>query len=84
MAKADKFKRAGLVPDEANADDFTEGAGALLGDAPAWEGSMSASKPLEAPDGHVTLSAGTSRRAADGHPRTASPRRRRQPHDRLR
>ena len=61
MAKADKFKeaaKAGLVPDEANADDYTEAQlDALLGDAPAWEGSMSASKPLEAPDGHVTLSA---------------------------
>jgi hypothetical protein len=61
MAKADKFKeasKAGLVPAEASVDDFTEAQlDALLGDSPAWEGSMSAAKPLEAPDGHVTLSA---------------------------
>jgi hypothetical protein len=61
MPKADKFKearRSGLVPEEANADDFTEAQlDALLGDAPAWEGSMSAKKPMVAPDGHVTVSA---------------------------
>jgi hypothetical protein len=61
MAKKDTFKeasKAGLVPAEASADDFTEAQlDALLGDAPAWEGSMSASKPMVAPDGHVTVSA---------------------------
>ena len=61
MAKKDTFKEAqtaGLVPEDANLDDFTqEQLDALLGGGPAWEGSMSAPKPLEAPDGHVTLSA---------------------------
>jgi hypothetical protein len=61
MAKKESFKEAqnaGLVPEDANADDFTqEQLDQLLGGGPAWKGSMSAAKPLEAPDGHVTLSA---------------------------
>ena len=61
MAKGDSFKealKAGLVPDDASADDFTqEQLDGLLGRGPAWEGTASARKPLEAPDGHVTLSA---------------------------
>lgn len=62
MAKADLFrdaKKAGLVPADASADDFTEAQlKSLLNPdaAPLWEGSMSSSKPIIAPDGHVTLS----------------------------
>jgi hypothetical protein len=60
VAKRDLLKeaqKAGLAPEDANADDFTEAQlEALLGRGPAWEGSLSASKPVMAPDGHVNLS----------------------------
>ena len=88
MAKADKFKEAPRRVWSRRGDRTTHRGqlDALLGDAPAWEGSMSASKPLVAPDGHVTLSQEDidKRDELSGDPRTAPPRRHRQPHDRLR
>lgn len=49
---------AGHVSEDASADDFTVAQlETLLGrGAPAWEGSISSSEPLVAPDGHVNLS----------------------------
>ena len=50
---------AGAVAADATADDYTaDDLHALLnpGDAPVWKGSATASKPIVAPDGHVTLS----------------------------
>jgi hypothetical protein len=59
MAKRDllkEVKNAGLLSEEANVEDLTEAdLERLLGRAPVWEGSLSASKPLVAPDGHETL-----------------------------
>lgn len=49
---------AGLVPEEASADDFTVAQLETLlgrGDHPAWDGSLSSSSPLVAPDGHESL-----------------------------
>lgn len=59
--KADLLKdavRAGAVADTATEDDFTvEQLERVLDPAPtAWKGTLSARKPLVAPDGHVTLS----------------------------
>jgi len=50
--------RAGAVPDTATEDDFTVAElERVLDPSPiAWPGSLSARKPLVAPDGHVTLS----------------------------
>ena len=50
--------RAGLAPETATEDDFTgEQLERMLDPTPtAWKGSLSARKPLVAPDGHVTLS----------------------------
>jgi hypothetical protein len=49
---------AGLVAADAPADDFTVAdlEGMLNADRPAWEGSLSVSEPIVAPDGHVVLS----------------------------
>jgi hypothetical protein len=50
---------AGHVAEDASADDFTVAQLETLlgrGDHPAWDGSLSASGPLVAPDGHVNLS----------------------------
>lgn len=59
MSKRDLFreaKAADLVAADATADDYTEHALlTLLGRAPAWEGSLSSSKPLASADGHETL-----------------------------
>jgi IMP cyclohydrolase len=60
-AKADMLKdaqAAGLVAADAEADDYTADqlSGLLSGETPAWEGSASATAPVVAPDGHVTLS----------------------------
>lgn len=60
-SKADLLKRAqasGLLAEDVSEDDFTaaELEALLRGDVPAWKGSRSASEPLIAPDGHVTLS----------------------------
>ena len=59
MIKRDLFKEAktaGLVAEDTTADDYTEHALlTLLGRAPAWEGSLSASEPAVAADGHETL-----------------------------
>jgi hypothetical protein len=51
-------KNAGIVPDDATADDFTADQlrQVAAADRPAWEGSMSATEPIVAPDGHVVLS----------------------------
>ncbi len=50
---------AGLIAEDAGADDFTaDQLSALLsGDVPAFEGSLSASEEMVAPDGHVNVSA---------------------------
>lgn len=61
MAKKDLIERAqaaGLVADDAEPDDFTEAQlrDMLATDKPAWEGSLSATEPIVAPDGHVVLS----------------------------
>lgn len=49
---------AGRVAEDVDADGFTvaELERIVSDDVPAWEGSLSADKPLTAPDGHVTLS----------------------------
>jgi hypothetical protein len=63
VSKADLLKqaqKAGLAPDSAGADDYTEDQlRALLNpsDSPAWKGSMSSKEPLVGPDGHEHLSA---------------------------
>lgn len=51
-------QKAGRVPEGATEDDYTVAQleGLLGGEVPAWEGSLSASKPVVAPDGHVNLS----------------------------
>lgn len=52
-------EKAGAVPEDASGDDYTVAQlEALLGrgDHPEWEGSMSASEPLVAPDSHVNVS----------------------------
>jgi hypothetical protein len=60
MAKRDAFKeasKAGLVPEGASEDDYTEAQLlTLLGRGAAWEGSRSSKDELIAPDGHKTLS----------------------------
>lgn len=61
MAKADLLKDAqkqGLVPDSAGEDEFTVAQleQLLNPERAAWEGSLSADKPIVAPDGHVVLS----------------------------
>lgn len=60
MSKKDTFReaqKAGHVPEDANADDYTEAQLlTLLGRGPAWEGSRSGSEEIVAPDGHVVLS----------------------------
>src|SRR4051812_27628708 len=60
-SKSDLMKdaqTAGLVPTDAAEDDYTAAqlSGLLSTDKPAWEGSLSSSVPLVAPDGHVVLS----------------------------
>ena len=48
---------AGHVADDADEGDFTVAQlETLLGRGDAWEGSVSSSEPLVAPDGHVNLS----------------------------
>jgi hypothetical protein len=49
---------AGALPADSDPDDYTleQLQGILSGNAPAWEGSLSASEPVVAPDGHVVLS----------------------------
>jgi hypothetical protein len=60
--KRDLMKQAitaGVIPENADEDDYTAQQLEVLIDpskAPAWEGSMSSSKPLVGPDGHVHLS----------------------------
>lgn len=59
--KSDLHKEAvaaGAVAADSNPDDFTaeDLQARISGDVPAWKGSLSASKPIVAPDGHVTLS----------------------------
>ncbi len=53
-------RKAGLVPETVGEDDFTAAQLEALLDPekapPAWEGSLSSSKPLKGPDGHVHLS----------------------------
>lgn len=51
-------QKAGLAADTASEDDFTlADLETMLSPNPvAWKGSASSSKPLVAPDGHVTLS----------------------------
>ncbi len=61
MAKKDLLEQAqgrGLVADGVDEADFTEAQlrELLSDDRPAWKGSLSASKPVVAPDGHVNLS----------------------------
>jgi hypothetical protein len=60
MAKADLLKeaqKAGLAPESASADDYTEEQlRDLLNPGVAWKGSLSSSKPLLGPDGHPHLS----------------------------
>jgi len=61
MAKKDLLEQAqgrGLVADGVDEADFTvtQLEGLLSGDVAAWEGSLSAKKPVVAPDGHVNLS----------------------------
>lgn len=60
-SKTDLFKEAqaaGLVGEDASADDYTAATleTLLSRGAPAWEGSLSSKKELVAADGHVTLS----------------------------
>lgn len=60
-SKSDYFNEAqaaGHVPEDAEADDYSvDQLRAMLGgNVPAWEGSLSASQPIVAPDGHVNLS----------------------------
>lgn len=49
---------AGIVADDVEEDAFTadELRGMLDPDRPAWKGSLSATEPVVAPDGHVVLS----------------------------
>lgn len=49
---------AGLVADDVDADAYTvdELQRIVRGDVPAWQGSLSASDPIVAADGHVVLS----------------------------
>ncbi len=50
-------KAAGHVAEDADGEDLTVAdLERLLGRGPAWEGSLSASSPLVAPDGHINLS----------------------------
>jgi len=61
MAKKDLLEQAqgrGLVADGVDETDFTESQlRELLSDnVSAWKGSLSARKPVVAPDGHVSLS----------------------------
>ncbi len=61
MAKKDLLEQAqdrGLVADSVDEADFTVSQleGMLGGDVTAWEGSLSAKRPVVAPDGHVNLS----------------------------
>jgi hypothetical protein len=60
MAKKDLLKeaqKAGLAPEDASADDYSEAQlEVLLGRGPAWEGSRSSSEPITARDGHTNLS----------------------------
>lgn len=51
-------QRAGLAPETASEEDYTVSdlETMLSPDRPAWQGSMSAKKPLVGPDGHVHLS----------------------------
>ncbi len=53
-------RKAGLVPETVGEDDFTAAQLEALLDPekapPAWEGSLSATKPVVSPDGHVHLS----------------------------
>lgn len=58
--KAELFKeaqRSELVPEDSSADDFSAAQlEALLGgNVAAWQGSLSSTGPLVAPDGHPTL-----------------------------
>ena len=54
----DEAVAAGKVADDASPDDYTaaELQNVLSTDRPVWEGSLSASEPIVAPDGHVVLS----------------------------
>jgi hypothetical protein len=59
-SKADLHKEgvaSGVVPDDSDPDDYTAGQlqGLVSGDIPVRE-RKSASEPIVAPDGHVTLS----------------------------
>jgi hypothetical protein len=60
--KTELFKaalKAGLVPEDSGPDAYTaDQLDTLLNPAgaPVWEGSLSATKPIVAPDGHVVLS----------------------------
>jgi hypothetical protein len=62
MAKGELLKeaqKAGLVAESAKADDYTEAQLDRLlhpDKYPAWKGSLSATEPQVAPDGHVSLS----------------------------
>lgn len=49
---------SGALPSDASADDFTKDQleDLIAAERPAWEGSLSATEPIVAPDGHVVLS----------------------------
>ena len=54
----DEAQAAGLVAEDVDADAYTADQlkALVAGDVPAWEGSLSATEPIVAPDGHVVLS----------------------------
>lgn len=54
----EEAKAAGKLPSDADPDSFkkTELEQLVAGDIPAWDGSASATEPIVAADGHVTLS----------------------------
>ncbi len=60
QALFDEAVAAGLLPADADADGYSsEELKALTGPAderPAWQGSLSATEPIVAADGHVVLS----------------------------
>lgn len=61
MAKADLIRQAqdaGLVASDVNERDYTVAQleELLTGEEPAWQGSLSSTSPIVAPDGHVVLS----------------------------